>query len=76
LISRHAPHIEEGIAKGIKDEPSIREAAKPAPKKKNKPMTKSEQERKLEHIGKQMEEFQKQGSQSQEPVMPSKLSSG
>jgi bromodomain-containing factor 1 len=46
-----------------------RALAKPASKKKNKPMSKYEQERKIEQLKSSVQQFEKQGSHS--PVLPS-----
>ena len=48
-----------------------RVAAKPAPKKKNKPMSKNEQERNIQHLKNSVQAFERQGSGSQDPVIPS-----
>lgn len=50
-----------------------RELAKPPHKKKNKPMSKNEQEQKIELLKSRASEFERHGSGSQEPVMQSKL---
>lgn len=48
------------------EEPRV--AANPAPKKKNKPMSKVEQERKIALLREKMQSFKGAGSASQEPI--------
>lgn len=69
LVMKHAPEVEAGLRSSMLEHSSPR-AARPPTKKKNKPMTKSEQERKLDQIKGTMESFKKANSQSQEPIMP------
>jgi bromodomain-containing factor 1 len=65
----HAPEVEAGLRQVQDERETPRAVAKPPQKKKNKPMSKSEQERKIEHLTRVQREFQqKQGSGSQEPV--------
>jgi len=47
-----------------------RPSARPPQKKKNKPMGKNEQERKIELLKNSVQEFERHGSGSQEPVIP------
>jgi bromodomain-containing factor 1 len=69
-----APEINAGLKQSLLEQGrESPQAARPAPKKKNKPMTKSEQERKLEQIKGTLDTFKKANSQSQEPVIPSKF---
>ena len=49
-----------------------RVSAKPVQKKKNKPMSKNEQERNIQHLKNSVQAFERQGSGSQDPVIPSK----
>ncbi|KAH8811825.1 hypothetical protein F5884DRAFT_291950 [Xylogone sp. PMI_703] len=70
LIMRHAPEVEAMVRKQMQEKEAPRSLAKPPPKKKNKPMSKSEQERKIEHLKNSVQEFERHGSGSQEPVMP------
>lgn len=70
---RVAPEINAGLKQSLLDQGrQSPQQARPAPKKKNKPMTKSEQERKLQEIQGTLATFKQAESQSQEPVMPSK----
>jgi bromodomain-containing factor 1 len=74
LVTEHSPDTEIRIRKQISEKESPRNhMAKPASKKKNKPMSKHEQERKIEQLKNSMQQFERQGSGSQEPVLPSKL---
>lgn len=73
LILKHAPEVEAEIKKSMMEKESPRTLAKPAPKKKNKPMSKTEQERKIEQLRNSMQEFERHNSGSQEPVLPSRL---
>lgn len=72
LIIIHAPEVERDVraAMNERDNPP-RVSAKPAPKKKNKPMSKNEQERNIQHLKNSVQAFERQGSGSQEPVIPS-----
>lgn len=74
---KHVPEV-EAEAKALledKEEEAPRSAlAKPPPKKKNKPMSKSEQESKIEALTKINNAFERQASGSQEPV-PCELAS-
>jgi len=72
LISSYAPEVEVEIRKQMMEKEPPRTLAKPAPKKKNKPMSKTEQERKIEQLKNSMQEFERHNSGSQEPVLPSK----
>lgn len=69
LIQRHCPEV---IPKPEARAPRPQKVAKP---KKNKPMSKHEQEKKIEHLKKLQEQFKRQGSQSDDakPVMPCKF---
>lgn len=73
LIQQYAPEVEAAIKKQMLEKEAPRTLAKPAPKKKNKPMSKTEQERKIEQLRNSMQEFERHTSGSQEPVLPSKL---
>jgi bromodomain-containing factor 1 len=68
---QYAPEVEATIKKQMRERESPRAVAKPAPKKKNKPMSKSEQESKIQQLQKTALEFERQSSGSQEPVIPS-----
>ncbi|KAH8818394.1 hypothetical protein F5882DRAFT_6131 [Hyaloscypha sp. PMI_1271] len=70
LIMQYAPEVEATIKKQMRERESPRAVAKPAPKKKNKPMSKSEQESKIQQLQKTALEFERQSSGSQEPVIP------
>lgn len=72
LITRYLPHVEENIRANMEPAEAPRVAARPAVKKKSKPMSRAEQERSLAHIEGQMNSLKKTASQSQEPIMPSK----
>jgi bromodomain-containing factor 1 len=72
LISHYAPEVETEIKKQMMEKEPPRTLAKPAAKKKNKPMSKTEQERKIEQLKNSMQEFERHNSGSQEPVLPSK----
>jgi bromodomain-containing factor 1 len=69
LIMQYAPEVEATIKKQMRDRESPRAVSKPAPKKKNKPMSKSEQESKIQQLQKTAAEFERQSSGSQEPVV-------
>lgn len=73
MIEEVAPEIKQGLAAEMvntgRESPKL---ARSAPKKKNKPMSKHEQDRKIEHLQGAMASFDKSGSRSQEP-MPCKL---
>jgi len=71
LVTKYAPEVEQNLRKAMQEKESPRAVAKPATKKKNKPMSKHEQERNIEKLRNQMEQFERQGSGSQEPVLPS-----
>lgn len=74
LVTEHSPSTEATIRKQILEKEAPRNhMAKPAAKKKNKPMGKQEQERKIEQLSDRLQQFQRQNSGSQEPVLPSKL---
>ncbi len=68
---KYAPNVQEDIRKSmVSDNPKPQ--TKAAPKKKNKPMSKYEQERNIDALNKTLENYERHGSGSQEPVMPSK----
>lgn len=70
----HCPEVDTDMRKSFEARDTPRELAKPPTKKKNKPMSKSEQEQKIELLKSREREFaNRQGSGSQEPVMPSKF---
>ncbi|KAE8452864.1 hypothetical protein EG329_013136 [Mollisiaceae sp. DMI_Dod_QoI] len=69
LIMKYAPNVQEDIRKSmVSDNPKPQ--TKAAPKKKNKPMSKYEQERNIDALNKTLENYERHGSGSQEPVMP------
>ncbi|TVY90313.1 Bromodomain-containing factor [Lachnellula willkommii] len=71
LIMIHCPEVDADMRKSFEARDTPRELAKPPTKKKNKPMSKSEQEQKIELLKSREREFaNRQGSGSQEPVMP------
>ncbi|KAI9644250.1 transcription initiation at TATA-containing promoter protein [Ciborinia camelliae] len=69
-VHQNLPHIEAALREARQDkqeEPRV--AAKPAQKKKNKPMSKMEQERKIQLLKDKVQDFNRgQGSASQEPI--------
>lgn len=70
MIMKHVPELEGQIRESMSSE--LRQTprtAKPAPKKKNKPMSKHEQERKIEALTNLDSEFARATFGSQEPVM-------
>jgi bromodomain-containing factor 1 len=74
---KHVPEVEQEAKAMLeeKEEEAPRASlAKPPAKKKNKPMSKSEQERKIEELTKINSAFERQASGSQEP-MPSEPAS-
>ncbi|RKF58164.1 Bromodomain-containing factor 1 [Golovinomyces cichoracearum] len=71
MIMKHVPELEGQIKESMSSEPrQSTRAAKPAPKRKNKPMSKHEQERKIEALTNLDSEFAKATFGSQEPPMP------
>lgn len=73
MVLRYVPHVDDEIRQQFTQrDPAPRELAKPPSKKKNKPMSKSEQEQKIELLKQRQNEFERQASGSQEPV-PSKF---
>ena len=69
---KHVPEVEQEAKSMMeeKEEEVPAKLAKPPAKKKNKPMSKSEQERKIEELTRINSAFERQASGSQEP-MPS-----
>jgi bromodomain-containing factor 1 len=74
LILQYAPDVEAQIKKQFQEREPPRPVAKPATKKKNKPMNKHEQDRKIDQLRGSLNNFERQSSGSQEPVIPSKPS--
>lgn len=71
---KHAPEVEEAIRKTIQNRESPKAAAKPPPKKKNKPMSSVDQERNIKVLEQKLGNYRaSSGSHSQEPVLPSKF---
>ncbi|KAH7351161.1 hypothetical protein BKA65DRAFT_525384 [Rhexocercosporidium sp. MPI-PUGE-AT-0058] len=71
LIMKHAPEVEEAIRKTIQNRESPKAAAKPPPKKKNKPMSSVDQERNIKVLEQKLGNYRaSSGSHSQEPVLP------
>jgi bromodomain-containing factor 1 len=70
LVMEHLPYVEEQVRAAMAEKDAPRAPAKPAPKKKNKPMSKEEQERKIKGLQEKMSDFQRHASNSQEPVIP------
>lgn len=73
LVMKHFPEVEPRLRKASLEKEIPQTFAKPASKKKNKPMSKHEQERKIEQLKNTMQQLERQGSGSQEPVLPSKF---
>jgi bromodomain-containing factor 1 len=70
---QYAPDIQANIEKNMQADHQPKPQAKAAPKKKkNKPMSKYEQERNIQTLEKTLEEYGRASSGSQEPVLPSK----
>jgi bromodomain-containing factor 1 len=68
----HVPGITAEAEASMEDQvPAVSTPAKPAAKKKNKPMSKGEQERKIQLLENTIGDFERNSSASQEPV-PSK----
>ncbi|EHK98445.1 putative Bromodomain-containing factor 1 [Glarea lozoyensis 74030] len=72
LIMEYAPEVDATVRAQFAEKEAPRTLAKPAPKKKNKPMNAGEQEAKIEALKNKMGQFDRQGSGSQEPVLQSK----
>ncbi|TQS36079.1 hypothetical protein Golomagni_03481 [Golovinomyces magnicellulatus] len=71
MIMKHVPELEGQIKESMSSEPrQSTRTAKPAPKRKNKPMSKHEQERKIEALTNLDSEFAKATFGSQEPTVP------
>lgn len=68
LIMQHCPEVDAETRKNFIERDQPRELAKPPAKKKNKPMSKSEQEQKIELLRNKANDFDRQNSGSQEPV--------
>lgn len=73
LIKTHTPDIERELRRQFSERDAPRAQAKQAPKKKNKPMNKFEQDRKIEQLKNQMQTFERGNSNSQEPPLPCKF---
>jgi hypothetical protein len=71
LIMKYAPDVDATVRAQFAEKEAPRALAKPAPKKKNKPMNAGEQEAKIEALNKKLGQFDRQGSGSQEPVLQS-----
>ncbi|KUJ18201.1 Bromodomain-containing protein [Mollisia scopiformis] len=71
LIMQYAPDVQEGIKKSMAADSHPKPPPKAAaPKKKNKPMSKYEQERNIDALSKTLHAYDRQTSGSQEPVLP------
>lgn len=69
LIMRYAPNVQDDIKKSMaQDNPKPQ--PKTAPKKKNKPMSKFEQERNIDALQQTLQNYGQATSGSEEPVMP------
>lgn len=73
LIKTHTPEVERELRRQFQERDAPRVPTKQAPKKKNKPMNKFEQDRKIEQLKNQMQTFERGNSNSQEPPLPCKL---
>ena len=73
MILQYAPDVEGRVQKQFQEREPARPPTKSATKKKNKPMSKHEQEQKISQLSKTLNDFERQSSGSQEPVMPSKF---
>jgi len=71
LVMQYAPEVDATVRAQFAEKEAPRALAKPAPKKKNKPMKAGEQEAKIEFLKNQMGQYDRQGSGSQEPVLES-----
>lgn len=71
LVMKYAPEVEVNLKKAMAQREKPQAPAKPAQKKKNKPMSKFEQEAKIEQLTSLKQQFERQDSGSQEPVIPS-----
>ncbi|KAI6250276.1 Bromodomain-containing factor [Erysiphe necator] len=70
MIMKHVPHLEGQIRESMSSEPrQPARSAKPAPKRKNKPMSKHEQERKIEALTNLDSEFARATFGSQDHTM-------
>ena len=69
---KYAPEVDAQVRAQFAETNAPRSLAKPAPKKKNKPMNAAEQEAKIEALKNGLGVFDRQDSGSQEPVMQSK----
>lgn len=70
---QYAPDVQEGIKNTMAADSHPKPQPKAAPKKKNKPMSKFEQERNIDALSKTLNAYERQASGSQEPVLPSKF---
>lgn len=73
LIMQHNPEVQESVKRTMEERESPRVVAKPAPRKKNKPMSKDDQERNIKTLQQKLGTYERasSGSQSQEPVLQS-----
>lgn len=72
MIKLHTPDVERDLRRQFQERDAPRVPVKQQPKKKNKPMNKYEQDRKIEQLKNQMQTFERGNSGSQEPI-PSML---
>lgn len=74
LIMKYSPEVEAEVKQQLQAKEAPRSMAKPVQKKKNKPMSSADQERKIEMLQKNLNAYERtsSGSHSQEPVMPCK----
>jgi bromodomain-containing factor 1 len=68
MVMKYSPEVHEAQKKSMEEKLPARTLAKPAQKKKNKPMSKNEQERNIEHLENLTAQFERQNSGSTEPI--------
>jgi len=68
LVQQYSPHTEQEIRDSLAPKGSPEDVIRPQPKKKNKPMSKHEQERKIQALREGVQQFERHGSGSLEPM--------
>lgn len=68
LVQLHCPDIKVNLERQYAQRDAPRSNAKPASKKKNKPMNKYEQDQKIKQLEGTLQTFERQTSGSQEPI--------
>ena len=72
LVMEHAPEVAENLSKAMDEKKKPQAPARPAPKKKNKPMNKFEQDHKIEMLKQKQAEYGgEMNAGFNEPVLPS-----